>query len=103
MPPPTDRKPGDPLFFLMVPGVGSPVLTNQACKARLEYCKRVIAPVLGAHHEHPGKVAGAIWRDCSSRYGSTGMGLGWRQSRTRRFASWREWSHQMAHHHFWVG
>ena len=53
----------------MVPGVGSPVLTNQACKARLEYCKRVIAPVLGAHHEHPGKVAGAIWCDCVSSAG----------------------------------
>ena len=73
-----------PAASVMVPGVGSPVLTNQACKARLEYCKRVIAPVLGAHHDHPGKVAGAIWRDCSSRYGSSGMGLGWRQSGTRR-------------------
>ena len=85
-----------PAASVMVPGVGSPVLTNQACKARLEYCKRVIAPVLGAHHDHPGKVAGAIWRDCSSRYGNSGIRLGWRQSRTRRFASWRQWSRQMA-------
>ena len=55
-----------PAASVMVPGVGSTVLTNQACKARLEYCKRVIAPVLGAHHDHPGKVAGAITdRECA--------------------------------------
>lgn len=84
MPPPTDRKPGDPLFFLMVPGVGSPVLTSQACKARLEYCKRVIALATGAHHDHPGKVAGAIRRDSPSRCGNSGMGLSFRRSRARR-------------------
>ena len=44
----------------MAPEVGSPVLTNQARKARLEYCKRVIAPTTGAHHDHPGKQRGYL-------------------------------------------
>ena len=82
--PPTDRKPGHPLFFLMVPGVGSPALTNQACKAWLENCKRVIAPATGAHHDHPGKVAGATRRDRSSRCGNSGIRLSWRQLEARR-------------------
>lgn len=69
--------------FLDVAGGGSPALTNQACKGLAEYCKRVIAPATGDHHDHPGKVAGAIWRDCSSRCSSSGMGLSWRQLGTR--------------------
>lgn len=43
--------------------------------AWLENCKRAIAPATGAHHDHSGKVAGAIRCDHSSRYYSPGMGL----------------------------
>jgi len=57
----------------------------------------------------PRRAKRAIWRDHSSRYGSSGMGLGWRQLRARRLrrgdsghARWRGISLTLAHLSSWT-